>query len=70
MQINNFKVLENQEMEKHNSPLKDIHNNINSSMSIFRFIGNMAELFFSKFIGAALGVTPDDSTTKYPNTKD
>lgn len=74
MKINNFKELENEEMSKYDTPDKNVHSNINSSLGVIQFIGSMVDLFVTKFIGAALGNTGDSginkTKSKYPNTKD
>ena len=59
MKVNNFKLLEKQELSKYNTPNKDVHRNINSSVGVIQFIGSMVDLFVTKFIGAALGSTGD-----------
>lgn len=72
--MNNFKKLQEQELDKVEFRSNSIKSGISSSMSAFRFVGDMLDLFIPKVIGIFVNMTGgDDKKTsirrpKYPNT--
>lgn len=73
---NSFKELERLEIEGRTAPLKRIQNNITSNLSLFKFIGNIMELFFPRMVDLIVRLaggkdSPDTPSkpkpSKYPN---
>ncbi len=51
MGVNNFKELEKEQVEKFNQTQKEnVKNSIDSSIGVFRFIGDIFELYLPKVI--------------------
>ncbi len=73
MSINNFKELERLTIAEQGRPPQQIIKNISKNMSIFRFIGDLIELYLPNFGKALVRMSggPANSKTnppsKYPN---
>ena len=72
--MNNFKKLQEQELNNVEFRTNSIKSGISSSMNAFRFVGDMLDLFIPKVLGIFVNMTGgDDKKTsirrpKYPNT--
>lgn len=70
MSINNFKELERMEISKLGNPPEIVKKNIVHNMNVFRFIGDLVELYLPNF-GRSLmkmtGANSKDPKSPYPN---
>ena len=68
MSVNNFKELEREVIATYGAPPEKVRKNISFNMGIFRFLGDLVELFLPNFgkslIKMSGGETPKP---KYPN---
>ena len=73
---NSFKELERLELEGRNVPLNKIQNNITSNLGLFKFMGDIMELFFPRMVdlivrltGGSVNPKVDSGSkpSKYPN---
>lgn len=70
MEINNFKELEKQEIAEIGKPPEAIQKKISHNLGLFRFIGDLIELYLPNAGKSLLGMTKGESKitpSKYPN---
>jgi hypothetical protein len=70
MDINNFKELERQEIAELGKPPETIRQKIAHNMGLFRFIGDLIELYLPHAGKSIIGMTKGESKinpAKYPN---
>lgn len=70
MEINNFKELERQEIAELGKPPEAIEKKISHNMGLFRFLGDLVELYLPNAGKSIIGMTTGESKvspTKYPN---
>ncbi len=70
MEINNFKELERQEIAELGKPPETIRQKIAHNIGLFRFIGDLVELYLPNAGKSIIGMTTGDSKkepVKYPN---
>ncbi len=71
MEINNFKLLEKELMEKKDAQIIRVQNNLDHSRSLFKSIGDIVELYFPKFVEVLIKMAgskdPKEGTSKYPH---
>lgn len=69
--MNNFQKLESQNLHKFEESTKKVKKKVDKSMDLYRFVGNIFDLYFPKIVGfmnAVLGGDTDaQSKSKYPN---
>ena len=66
MSVNNFKELEKIETEFMDEPIGRIKNNVVGSLGLFRFVGDIIELFLPKIFNLFVSM----SQPKNPNSID
>lgn len=72
---NNFKELEKIEIEKIDAPLERIKSDVNHSLGLFQFTGDLVHHFIPRIFDLFLSfLTPDkgrntDPESKYPNLR-
>jgi hypothetical protein len=73
MEINNFKLLEQQLMDQKEAQLTRVQNKINVDRSLFQSIGDMVELYFPKILEVFIKMTGGNEMkspdSKYPHEK-
>jgi hypothetical protein len=70
MSVNNFKELERIETSALGNPPEQVKKNIAYNMSLFRFIGDLIELYLPHFGRALIKMSGENTTqprSKYPN---
>lgn len=70
MEINNFKELERQEIAELGKPPETIRQKISQNIALFRFIGELIELYLPNAGKSIIGMTKgesDKNLSKYPN---
>lgn len=70
MTVNNFKELEQIETSALGNPPEQVKKNISYNLSLFRFIGDMIELYIPNFGRALVKMSGENSAqpkSKYPN---
>ena len=70
--MNNFQKLESQKLDTFDESTRKVKKNVDKSMDLYRFVGNIFDLYFPKIVGfmnAILGGETDDNRakSKYPN---
>jgi hypothetical protein len=75
MPRNSFKELEKIEMENVTAPLDKIKSNVNHSLGVFQFAGEITQLFIPKIVELLFSIFGGDDTrkadpnSKYPNLR-
>lgn len=73
MEINNFKLLEQELMDQKDAQITRVQNKINHDRSLFQSIGDMVELYFPKILEVFIKMTGGNdlksSDSKYPHEK-
>ncbi len=70
METNNFKVLEQELMDKNEAQITRVQNSLNQSRSLFQSIGDIVELYFPKVIEVFIKMTGGENkndASKYPH---
>ena len=69
--MNNFQELESQKLNTFEESTQRVKKNVDKSMDLYRFVGNIFDLYFPKIVGfmnAVLGgEPPSQNKSKYPN---
>lgn len=63
---NNFEELERNNLENLREPSKDVKRNVDSTVGIFRFVGDIVDLFLPKLMDIFLHVTGGEGKKKEP----
>lgn len=76
MSVNNFKKLEEQELENLSMRTDLVQSNINANIGSMRFLTNVLELYFPSVLDLLIGLTGgkskvsnDDKPSKYPDLR-
>jgi hypothetical protein len=73
MEINNFKLLEQELMDQKEDQIIRVQNKINQDRSLFQSIGDIVELYFPKIIEVFIKMTGGNELktpdSKYPHEK-
>ena len=71
MRINNFKELDNMEEELVDESLTRIKGNVIGSLGLFKFAGNLIELFMPNVVEILINMTKDsEQSNKHTNKSD
>ncbi len=69
--MNNFQQLEEKKMNEYPNSTKDVKKRVDKTMDIYRFVGNIFDLYFPKIVGYVTTMLGGDSKTakssRYPN---
>ncbi len=78
MKPNNFKSLENEQVNKFESKKEHVKSKVDGSIGLIKFIGNIFELYLPQVLGVFGYMSgnprrnkssPENTEKKYPNTK-
>ncbi len=69
MSVNNFKELEREEIASYGPPPENIRKNISQNMGVFRFLGDLIELFLPNLGKSIIRMSGggDKPKPQYPN---
>ncbi len=70
MSVNNFKELEKEQIEKFDSSRKkQVKNNIDSSLGVFQFIGDIFGLYIPKVMGIFVRMSGGSNRSQIDNSE-
>ena len=67
--MNNFQELEKKKLDAYPDSMNRIKRRVDGSMDIYKFVGNIFDLYFPKIVGFMTALLGGDSNSSVPKSK-